>query len=232
LVTGAGNAINDYADRELDAINNPKRPIPAGKISPSQALLTGQILFAIGIISAAFTRRLPCVLLAGLNSALLAYYASTLKRKGLIGNLTISYLVGSTFLFGGLAVSGFEIVGVLALMAGFSTGGRELIKDIEDIKGDRESDSESFPIRFGRKKAVLLTVILTGVAIALAPIPYWFELFGKSYLGIVAVSIGTFIAGMVVIGKKRTEENASKASLIYKIAMGIGLLAFLVGALA
>lgn len=231
LVSGAGNAINDYADRELDSVNNPERPIPAGKISPSKALITSQILFSIGIIAAALTGNPLCLLLAGFNSGLLALYASQLKRRGLVGNLTISYLVGSTFLFGGLAAGGFRTVWILAAMAGFATAGRELIKDIEDIRGDKETGSESFPLKFGRKKAAALAVILTGVAIALTPLPYWFGLFGELYLVAVAISIVTFIVGMITIGKDQDKESANKASLTYKIAMGLGLMAFLVGAI-
>ncbi|KXB06224.1 hypothetical protein AKJ53_01010 [candidate division MSBL1 archaeon SCGC-AAA382F02] len=229
LVSGAGNAVNDYADRELDAINNPDRPIPSGKIKPRTALLTSGTLFALGIISAALIGRISCLLLASINSGLLAYYAASLKRKGLIGNLTISYLVGSNFLFGGLAVGGFRTVGILGAMAAFSTAGRELIKDIEDIRGDKKSGSESFPLKYGRKKAAALAIIFTVIAIALTPLPYWLGIFGELYFLAVATSIAAFAVGMIIVGKSQSKENTSKASLSYKIAMGLGLMAFLVG---
>lgn len=231
LISGAGNAVNDYADRELDAVNNPERPIPAGDISQSEALVTARVLFVLGVVFAALTGRYSCFALAGINSGLLAYYASDLKRRGLIGNLAISYLVGSTFLFGGLAVGGLEAVGILAAMAGFSTAGRELIKDIEDIEGDREFESKSFPLRFGEKSAAALAITFTILAVALTPIPYWIGIFGEFYFVVVAVSVVVFVAGMVVIGKGQKEEDAAKASLLYKIAMGTGLIAFLVGAI-
>lgn len=229
LITGAGNVVNDYADRKLDSVNNPERPIPSGEVTPSAALLTSRVLFVLGIFMAALIGEISCLLLAGLNSALLTYYASTLKKKGLIGNFTIGYLVGSTFLFGGLAVGGFETVGVLAAMAGLSTTGRELIKDIEDIRGDRKSRSESFPLKFGREKAATLGIILTAFAIALTPLPYLFGLMGEVYLGSVAVSAGIFVVGMAMIGRSRDTESAHSASLAYKIAMGWGLIAFLLG---
>lgn len=231
LVTGGGNAVNDYADRELDAVNNPDRPIPAGQISPRAALLTGQILFAGGVASAIFLWRIPCLAIAIINSGLLAYYASTLKRRGLIGNLTISYLVGSTFLFGSLAVGEFETVGILAAMAGLSTAGRELIKDIEDIRGDRESGSESFPLKYGRGKAAVLAIVLTGAAISLSPIPYILGIFGDIYIMTVTASIAAFGVGMTVIGRRQGEEDAGRASLAYKIGMGLGLIAFLTGSI-
>ncbi len=231
LITGAGNAINDYADRKLDAINNPDRPIPSGKISPSGALIVSILLFVFGIISSIFIRKVSCLLLAVVNSGLLAYYATSLKRKGLFGNIAVSYLVGSTFLFGGLAAGSLETVGILAAMAAFSTAGRELIKDIEDVRGDKKSGSESFPLQFGKRKAAILAIIFTVLAILMTPLPYQLGLFEKYYLLIVIASVVVFVWGIIKIGKNQRKESASKASLLYKIAMGLGLIAFLTGAL-
>ncbi|KXB04293.1 hypothetical protein AKJ49_02250 [candidate division MSBL1 archaeon SCGC-AAA382A03] len=231
IINGAGNTVNDYVDRKVDAINNPDRPIPAGLITPKKALITGTIFFGIGIVFAALTGKISCLLIAILNSSFLILYAKKLKWKGLAGNLTIGYLVGSTFLFGGFAVGNIKTVSILAAMAGFSTVGRELIKDIEDIHGDEKSGSHSFPVKFGRKKAALAAIIFTLIAIFLIPIPYWLNFFGKLYLIPVSISVIVFFIGMFIIGKNQDKEHANQASLMYKIAMGIGLLAFLIGAL-
>ncbi|KXB02278.1 hypothetical protein AKJ44_00975 [candidate division MSBL1 archaeon SCGC-AAA261F17] len=230
FVSGAGYAVNDYADRKIDAVNNPKRPIPSGELTPSDALGIARILFVLGILSSAFIN-LPCLFLAGFNAALLAYYASDLKRRGLIGNITISYLVGSTFLFGALVIGSLTAAGILAAMAGLSTAGRELIKDVEDIRGDRKSDSKTFPIRYGKKKTVGLAIILTIGAIILSPLPYLLGIFGWPYLTIVGAAIGVFIIGMTIIARRQRKKDAHHASLAYKIAMGLGLIAFLVGAI-
>ncbi len=231
IITGAGNAINDYVDRDSDAVNKPERPIPSGKISPSNALIIARILFIVGITLTVFTQKISCIIIAGLNSALLSYYSRSLKNKGLIGNISIGYLVGSTFLFGSLAVGKFATVGILAAMAGLSTTGRELIKDIEDLKGDRASDSKSFPVKYGKKKSAILAIILTIAAIALTPLPYTCNLFGQIYLIIVAIPITLFIIGIGIISKNRDEKSAGRTSLFYKIGMGLGLITFLIGAL-
>ena len=229
FVAAAGNAVNDYADRELDAVNNPERPIPSGKISPYDALFSSRILFAVGIVYAALTWRWSCLVLALINSGLLAYYARSLKKKGLIGNVTISYLVGSTFLFGSLAVGRFETVGIMAAMAAFATAGRELVKDIEDVRGDKESGSESFPLKHGKKQAAGLATVFTMVAISLTPLPYVLGTFGSLYLYIVTVPVLSFVVGMGLIIKSQTKKAANRASLAYKVGMGLGLIAFLVG---
>ncbi len=103
LVAGAGNVINDYVDIDADKINRPKRPIPSGKIKPKMALAYCIALFVIGI-SISFFINMPAFLLASVNSFLLIIYSTHLKRKIFIGNIVISYMVGSTILFGSLAV--------------------------------------------------------------------------------------------------------------------------------
>ncbi|MCK4496623.1 MAG: UbiA family prenyltransferase, partial [Candidatus Aenigmarchaeota archaeon] len=102
LITGAGNAINDYIDVESDKLNKPKRPIPSGRISRRKALAFSVVLFAIGILFTLFINW-ACILIAVINSILLVVYSYSLQDKILLGNIVIGYLVGSTFLFGGAA---------------------------------------------------------------------------------------------------------------------------------
>ncbi|MEA1905076.1 MAG: UbiA family prenyltransferase [Candidatus Hadarchaeota archaeon] len=231
FISGAGYAVNDYSDRKIDRVNRPWRPIPSGRLGVTDALMIAGVLFVVGISFAAFVN-LSCLLLAGFNSFALALYASELKRRGLVGNLAISYLVGSTFLFGGLAVGELQAVGILAAMAGLSTMGRELIKDIEDMSGDRKLGLGTFPIRHGMRATAALAVVFTLAAITLSPVPYLLELFDWTYLGAVAVSIVVFLVGVVMIAGERTRRAAGRASFTFRLAMGLGLLAFLVGALS
>lgn len=229
-ISGGGYAINDYVDRHVDSVNNPDRPIPSGAMDAPKALKVSFALFALGVILAVFIN-LACFLIAAFNAILLAYYAFNLKREGFLGNLSIGYLVGSIFLFGGLAIGDITIAGILAAIAALSTCGRELIKDIEDIRGDQVAGSNSFPLTYGRSKAAVLAVILTGIAIALSPIPYWIGVFGGVYLAVLTVSIVIFLAGIVTIARKQERENASRSSWLYKVAMIFGVIAFLAGAL-
>ena len=238
LVAAGGNAINDYFDRKIDKINRPQRPIPSGRIRASEALMTAQLLFALGIVFSVFLN-VYCVLLAAFNSLVLASYAWGLKRRGLTGNLSIGYLVGSTFLFGGLA-TGIPQNGplipnellILVFMAALSTVGRELIKGIEDMRGDRKLGFRTFPLRHGAGKAAALAIGFIGAAIAISPLPYVLDIFGWAYLALVVPSIAAFIAAAAIIVRSRNPKAAGRASLACKIGMGLGLLAFLAGVLA
>jgi len=227
LITGAGNAINDYFDRNIDKVNRPKRPIPSGRVEPSTALATSQAMFVFGILLTV-PITVWCVVLAALNTLILASYAAGLKRKGLAGNITIGYLVGSTFLFGGLVIGDLQVASILAAMAALATVGRELIKDIEDMKGDRASRIVTMPLRYGARKAAALATVFIAAAIVLAPLPRILDIFGPVYLWVVTVAVMIFIAAAVLILGAQDKVTAAKASLACKVGMGIGLLAFLV----
>jgi geranylgeranylglycerol-phosphate geranylgeranyltransferase len=237
LVAAGGNAMNDYFDQRIDRINRPDRPIPSGRITASRALTTARVLFMAGIIFTVFLSPY-CILLVGLNSLVLVLYAWGVKRQGLVGNLLIGYMVGSTFLFGGLATA-YSRAGalipsellILVLMASLSTVGRELIKAIEDMKGDRKLGFKTFPLRHGADKAAVLAVVFIGAAIVISPLPYLLGIFGRQYLAIVIVSIAAFLAAAGMIAQSQGAKAATKASLACKVGMGLGLVAFMVGAL-
>lgn len=235
LVAGGGNAVNDYFDRDIDRVNRPHRPIPSGRITPRTALIIAQILFLAGIALTVFLN-IYCLLLAALNSVVLFIYTWKLKRRGFVGNISIGYLVGSTLLFGGLATAHLRAeplipsgLLVLVLMASLSTIGRELIKAIEDMKGDRELGFKTFPLGHGVGKTAVLAIGFLGAAIALSPIPYLLGIFGWQYLALLIISIIAFLVAIGIMVRSRGPKAAGKSSLACKIGMALGLLAFLAG---
>jgi geranylgeranylglycerol-phosphate geranylgeranyltransferase len=149
LYTGAGNALNDYCDRSTDRVNHPGRPIPSRRIRPEPARRFSIAVFAAGMLIALFIGypRLNWLTLgmAALNSFLLAAYEMKLKSRGFSGNITVSWLTASLFLFGGAAAAtatGPSVfpapVLAMALLAFLASVGREIIKGIEDFEGDRD----------------------------------------------------------------------------------------------
>jgi geranylgeranylglycerol-phosphate geranylgeranyltransferase len=234
LICGGGNATNDYYDREIDRINRPERPIPSGRLKSRDALLIGGGLFILGVLLSILLD-VPCIVLAVVNSIVLAFYAAHLKRLGLAGNLIVGYLVGSTFLFGGLAAKNapkLQALGILSAMAAVSTVGRELIKDIEDMNGDSKIGLKTFPLSHGPRAAAALAIVFIVAAIALSPVPYLLDLFGRFYLTPVMISVLIFVGAAIIVARDQSPEVAGRASLACKVGMGIGLVAFLVGAIA
>jgi len=237
LYTGAGNALNDYCDRFTDRVNHPKRPIPSGRIRPEPARKFSVAVFAAGMLLAlpiGFPRFNWLTLgIAVLNSFLLAAYELRLKRRGFSGNLTVSWLTASLFLFGGAAAvpsPGPTLfpapVLVLALLAFLASVGREIIKGIEDVEGDR--DRRTLPRIVGPAPAGRIAGLWTGLAVALSPLPVFpLSMFRPElYLPVVLLADAMFIYSVWVVFR-----NPGRASRAAKLAMLLALAAFLLGAL-
>lgn len=229
LITGAGNAINDYFDVDIDRINKPERPIPSGRIKLSTALHFSLALFALGTLFA-FMINPFCGIIALVNSLLLIYYARTLKRTAFLGNLAVGYLTGSAFLFGGAVFfksGGLESVFVLFLLATLATVAREIVKDIEDIEGDVKDGARTLPIVIGPKKAAYLAALIGLIAVLASPLPYLQSLMSFRYLILVAVADLLFAVAVYEILAK---DNPAKSSKMFKLAMAFALLSFIAGA--
>jgi geranylgeranylglycerol-phosphate geranylgeranyltransferase len=227
LISGAGNAINDYYDFEIDSINRPERPIPSGRVKLKEALYLSYLLFALGTFTA-FSIQQICGVIAFFNSLMLILYAKTLKSTPFLGNLSIGYLTGSTFLFGA-SVFGFEglkALFVLFVLSALAITAREIVKDIEDMEGDKMEGIDTLPLRIGAKKASYIAVLIGFLAIFLSPLPYLMSVLGLRYLYFVLLAdLGFFAA----IHQILTLKNPAKSSKMFKIAMFFALLAFIAG---
>ena len=103
-LTGASMAINDYYDREIDAVNEPNRPIPSGLIKPREALAFAVILTAIGVSTACLTN-IFCLAVAIFAWLVFVAYTTVGKRSGLPGNFLVSTCVAVPFIYGSAAIA-------------------------------------------------------------------------------------------------------------------------------
>ncbi len=228
IVTGGGNAINDYFDHKIDAINKPKRPIPSGRISLKAAGTYSLALFAVGII-VAFTINFLLGMIAFLSSLLMIYYAYSLKTKCLIGNLSVSFLTGLCFVFGGIAVGEIMTSVFLGSYAFLMTMAREIVKDMEDVEGDKKEGAKTLPIIYGMKLSSILAATFMIIASITSPVLYFIGIFNILYLAVLFVAIVVFLIDAASILKDQSIENTAKVSKRIKIGMSITFLAFAVG---
>ncbi|NYT21075.1 MAG: geranylgeranylglycerol-phosphate geranylgeranyltransferase [Methanomicrobiales archaeon] len=232
LVTAGGNTINDYFDAGIDRINRPDRPIPSGEVREREAWNLSFVLFAAGILMTAFTNIL-CVVIAIFNSLLLFLYAARLKRSCLFGNLAVSYLSASIFLFGGAYLGWEGAIRVLpiALITFFAMVSRELLKDAEDVEGDRPAGAETVPVRYGVKAAVILSLVCAVGAVAgsIYPVSWW----GIWYLaGILPVDAIIIVAAIRPLPCRDPQcIKTSRATGLLKTGMFASLVVFFVAAL-
>ncbi len=223
LVAAGGNVINDYFDVAIDKVNKPRRALPSGRITQRDALLYAITLTLFGVAVALFINPI-CLGLATLNAALLVFYSWKLKRSALVGNLLVGYLTGSVFLFGGAAVSAFFLPGMLFLSAMLAITSREIVKDVEDLPGDKRVGASTMPIRYGVSQSLAVATIFMLAAVAISPLPYIISILGPAYLGIIIVADLILLYGLLL-----SWSAPSRASAIIKYGMFIVLLAYIIG---
>ena len=178
ILCGLSQVINEYCDRDVDAINEPNRPIPSGAVTFRQVFITIAVLTVLSI-SMSFVFGMPVVYLtlAGIFLAI-AYSAEPLraKRLGWIGNglVSVSY-EGLPWIAGVMAfyVAGqTNVTGSLVLAALFSFGAHGImtINDFKSIEGDRLMGIKSIPAQMGADWAAMSAVITINAALFCATV--------------------------------------------------------------
>lgn len=233
LILGGGNALNDYYDVDADRVNRPQRPITSGMIKRENARLISILLFLAGI-SIAFFINHYCLLLAVINSGILAAYAKYSKKAFLVSNIAVSYLTASVFIYGGLSIYqttqfnplGVETLLVLLSSSFFMTFSREIIKDIEDVEGDSKIRAKTLPTKIGNSKSKNIAVLIgaTAVLISLTPLLRETINFNKT-----AYALFITPANLIFISSYLTNPAKSQRHIV--LGMLVSLLAFTAGRL-
>ena len=227
LISAGGYVVNDYFDLEIDRINKPSRPLPQGKVKAKSALFFSLILFIIGVILSFFIKE-KALLIAVTAALLLILYSFKLKRTPLFGNLLVSLVCGLAFIYGGLAGRDFKLSLIPAGFAFLFHLGREILKDIEDLKGDVSSGAKTLPVVSGINISLLLTTIVFLGLIFLTLVPYYFKIFPVLYLILVLVMDLLLVYVMVSMWRDQSKKNLGILSGILKLGMILGLVAIFV----
>jgi geranylgeranylglycerol-phosphate geranylgeranyltransferase len=188
FISSGGNAINDYFDFDIDRINKPRRPIPSGKVTLSEALYFSIVMFACGTAIAYFINY-ACLIIAASASVVLYLYARSLKHMGLPGNLTVAGLTGMAIVYGGISVAGIEKIGFVALFAFLINLSREIVKDTEDVAGDEAAGAHTLAIRYGVSTALRIGAIPALLLIIVTPIPFVMGIYNVYYLAMMIVGV-------------------------------------------
>ena len=229
LIISAGNALNDLCDVEIDKINKPKRPIPSGKITRKEALTFSVILLQIGTCMGIIIG-LTTFLIAFSVSVCLALYAIRLKRTPLAGNIVVGLLTALIFISGGVAVNSLIGTVIPAIFAFLFTTAREIVKDIEDIEGDRKAGAKTTPIFWGARVAMYLTFIFMALVIVFSPIPYLARVYSWKYLIAVVFGVDCVLCYCIAsLWKNLSNKNVARIQKLMKVDIFVGLGAMFLG---
>lgn len=254
LIAAAGYIINDYFDLNIDAVNKPKRQIVDTVINRRWAMAMHIILSFFGVILGFWLdihyhtwwiglSNLTCVLL-------LFGYSVTLKKKILIGNVVISALTAwvilIVYLVSKVSLPGYKefepiiwkawqirLTRVAFLYAGFAfiiSLIREVIKDMEDIEGDRRFGCKTMPIIWGLPATkVFVAVWIIVMVLIVAAVQYYVMQFNWWWSAV--YSIVLIIAPLVMIlnflYKAKDSTDYRRLSAAVKLVMFTGILSMI-----
>lgn len=169
LIAASGYIINDYYDVKIDFINKPDRVVVGKSITRRYALFFHVVLSGAGILIGFYLS----LWIAAVNVFcvfLLWLYSNTLKRLPLIGNVAVAALTGlSILVVDALYYPHHTLIWIYSLFAFFMTLVREIVKDIEDLKGDNSFGCKTLPIIWGirRTKGVIFLILVIFVLLIL-----------------------------------------------------------------
>lgn len=253
LIAAGGYVINDYFDVKIDRINRPDDIVVTRHISRDGAMRLFQILTAAGVIAglavAWWARSWTLAMIFIVIPGLLWFYSASYKRQLLVGNIVVAFasalvpllvaIVNADYLrhLYGEALQYTPIIGMLYVwMSGFAifaflmTLAREMVKDIQDIAGDREMECRTAAIVWGEKASkVIVTVLLIIISALIAYIgfcalPYEHGWHTLSSRFVVFGMIVPILCAIVLLWAAKTPLEYRRTQLIIKFAMFMGVM--------
>jgi 4-hydroxybenzoate polyprenyltransferase len=251
LIAAGGNIINDYFDVKADRINKPEKLIITKHIKRRWAIVShwsfNGIAFLIGIYLSIKYSSLSIVFIHLISINLLWFYSMYFKRKVLIGNIMIAFLtalvpmlallfmiyspnesnqLADPSAFGWIMDYDFALIQFITFFAFVQNLAREILKDIQDIEGDKLIYVKSLPMVIGIKKTMAITFLL----LSFLPVFLLFLFFSQAYLTssfvlnnwtfLLAGVINLIILLLILLGK----GNFKFYDRLIKISMLLGIL--------
>ena len=229
LTAASGNIINDIFDIEIDKINRPMRPLPSGKITINEAYVLISTLVFISLFLS-FLVSFPVFIIVIVSHLLLFLYSKYLKRIPLLGNITVAFLTGLVIIYGGVVVENPVTAIIPAAFAFLINLIRELVKDMQDIEGDKKSGVKTFPIQFGFKKSKFIILFLSLILILFTCYPFISKIYNIEFFIVVMIIVNPILVYcMKILFQVNAVKNLNKISNLLKISMVIGLIAIFLG---
>lgn len=230
LTAAAGNVVNDIFDLEIDKVNRPLRPLPLEKITVKQAYFLYFCLLLISVLIALLLSLLALYIVL-FSHLLLLLYSKYFKRIPFIGNLTVAFLTGLVFIYGGVVVESPAAAIIPAIFAFLINLIREIVKDMQDIEGDKKAGAISIPVKFGISKSKMLVSLFTFILITFSLYPFIAKLYKIEFFIIVMVSVNPILIYIVKnLYASDSERSLRRISNLLKLSMILGLLAIYLGA--
>ena len=196
LVCGTSQAANDWYDRHVDAINEPNRPIPSGRIPGRWGLYIAIVWTALSLLAAVVLGPV-CLAAAALGLALAWAYSAPplrLKRNGWWGNAACGLCYeGLPWVTGAAIMSGAVPSAPIFIMAGlYSIGAHGImtLNDFKSVEGDLQVGIDSLPAMLGIKRSVVVACAAMALpqGIVMVLLSLWGHPIGAALVGVVLLA--------------------------------------------
>ena len=234
FITSAGFSINDYYDKESDAVIKPQRPIPSGALSLGQVVAVSAFLFGLGLVLAFFINWLSFAILA-VDSLLLLVYSAMVKRKsGFVANVLVGILTGTAFMYGEATVTNSVTLISLSLYPiAFGTIGGNVLRDVLSLEGDSQVGYPTLPQTIGNQSAVRVAAVFFTLTGVLAPLPFFLGNFGVYYLPLILLwSVLLIYSSVRLVTSASTVANVRKHERVITMSMMLLPLALILQAIS
>ena len=223
--------INDIYDIEIDKVNQPERPLAKQIISINSALSLSLILLLIGLTSSLLISYYNIIITA-IFSFLSWFYNIWGKKQGIIGNSIVASSMSIPFIFGGIITGNISLlVWSISLIAFLSGMGREIIKTIADIKGDKIKGIKSVSIQFGSRNAMLIACGFIIISILISFIPVYLNLIQIYYIPLLILTDLILLYSIFVLSTNYSKSESLKVKKYILYAMLFGLITFLMNSM-
>jgi 4-hydroxybenzoate polyprenyltransferase len=223
VIAAAGYIINDYYDVKIDYINKPDRVVIGRNIPRRYAILFHVVLSGAGILLGLFLSwRIAAINV--MSVFLLWLYSNNLKRLPFIGNFSVALLTGlSIWIVDLLYYRGSALILIYASFAFFMTLVREIIKDMEDLKGDNTFGCRTLPIVWGlRRTKFVIYLIIAVFAITVLLLNHFYKALPIQYYVIFLFVPLLILLYRLVLAD--TTKDFNTLSTVCKIIMLFGIL--------
>ncbi|MDX2301377.1 MAG: geranylgeranylglycerol-phosphate geranylgeranyltransferase [Microscillaceae bacterium] len=222
-IAAAGYMINDYYDVKIDTINKPNRVIVGRVIKRRVVMAANLFLNFLGFLIALYLSKKVFLITLGAGF-LLWWYSNYLKRLPLVGNITIAFLTSLAVILLSVYYRQNELmIYIFAIFAFFISLIREIVKDMEDVKGDANFGCKTLPIVWGipRTKQVIYVFFFIFAIILLSTyltFPHQFALY------LYGVVIPPLVWFFIRLNRADRRKDFAFLSALCKIIMLLGVL--------
>jgi geranylgeranylglycerol-phosphate geranylgeranyltransferase len=229
FTAASGNIVNDLFDIEADRINHPERPLASNRISYNAAKSVWFLCTLVSFILSSLISFYAFLFILLIHIVLIMY-SYKFKSFAFSGNLTIALLTSAAFIYGGFSAGNLKFVVIPAVFAFLINYVREIVKDIQDIKGDLTYGLITLPVKIGIVKTKKIILGFISVIIILSLFLFYSEYYSIEFLIVMMIIVNPLLVYCVrILFSTKSDNSYRKISRILKFNMAAGLIAIYFG---